>query len=40
MIAEYAVREFDGDDKAQRLVALLSEFDEIVGRGSRKWLFG
>jgi uncharacterized protein YqcC (DUF446 family) len=25
-----AVREFDGDDRAQGLVALLSEFDEII----------
>src|SRR5215813_11504017 len=25
-----AVREFDGDDQAQGLVALLSEFDEII----------
>ena len=32
--AAHAVREFDGDDKAQRLVALLSEFDEIIRRGS------
>ncbi|HEU0176863.1 MAG TPA: YqcC family protein [Blastocatellia bacterium] len=35
-----AVREFDGDDQAQRLVALLSEFDEIVRLGSRRWFFG
>jgi uncharacterized protein YqcC (DUF446 family) len=28
--AAQAVREFDGDDEAQGLVALLSEFDEII----------
>jgi len=32
-----AVREFDGDDRAQGLVALLSEFDEIIRHGSRGW---
>jgi uncharacterized protein YqcC (DUF446 family) len=32
-----AVREFDGDDRAQGLVALLSEFDEIIRQGSRGW---
>jgi hypothetical protein len=31
------VREFDGDDRAQELVALLSEFDEIIRQGSRGW---
>src|SRR5262245_45512599 len=30
-----AAREFDGDDRAQGLVALLSEFDEIIRQGSR-----
>jgi uncharacterized protein YqcC (DUF446 family) len=29
-----AVREFDGDDNAQALVALLSEFDELIRRRS------
>jgi uncharacterized protein YqcC (DUF446 family) len=32
-----AVREFDGDDRAQELVDLLSEFDEIIRQGSRGW---
>jgi uncharacterized protein YqcC (DUF446 family) len=32
-----AVREFDGDNRAQGLVALLSEFDEIIRQGSRGW---
>jgi uncharacterized protein YqcC (DUF446 family) len=32
-----AVREFDGDDRAQELVTLLSEFDEIIRRGSSGW---
>lgn len=32
-----AVREFDGDDEAQRLASLLSEFDEIIRQGSRGW---
>lgn len=32
-----AVREFDGDDNAYRLVTLLSEFDEIIRQGSRGW---
>ena len=32
-----AVRESDGDDRAQGLVALLSEFDEIIRQGSRGW---
>jgi uncharacterized protein YqcC (DUF446 family) len=36
-----AVREFDGDDRAQGLVALLSEFDEIIrGRSFIERLFG
>jgi uncharacterized protein YqcC (DUF446 family) len=37
-----AVREFDGDDRAQKLVDLLSEFDEIIRQGSRGWrrIFG
>jgi uncharacterized protein YqcC (DUF446 family) len=32
--AAQAVREFDGDDNAQGLVALLSDFDEIIQRRS------
>jgi uncharacterized protein YqcC (DUF446 family) len=32
-----AVREFDGDDVAQGLVALISEFDEIIRQGSGGW---
>lgn len=32
-----AAREFDGDDNAQGLVTLLSEFDEIIRRGSSGW---
>jgi uncharacterized protein YqcC (DUF446 family) len=36
-----AVREFDGDDRAQGIVALLSEFDEIImGRSFIERLFG
>jgi uncharacterized protein YqcC (DUF446 family) len=36
-----AVREFDGDDRAQGIVALLSDFDEIIrGRSFIERLFG
>ena len=39
-IGAQAVREFDGDDNAQGLITLLSEFDALFRRDLRSWIFG
>ena len=33
MVGTQAIREFDGDEKATRLVSLLNEFDQLVRGG-------